>query len=144
MGYVRDIAFSVFSMTYRAETKGFVVTVVPEFLAHDSDPAQNRFAWSYHVEIVNHCPEMAQLIARTWHITDEAGEQQMVEGPGVIGQQPVFHPGTLFAYTSGCLLSRPSGVMHGAYHMIGGNGEPFDIEIPAFSLDSPYSKAVRN
>ena len=40
-------------------------------------------------------------------------------------------------YTSGCPLEEPSGIMVGRYLMISENGDKFEIDIPAFSLDSP-------
>jgi ApaG protein len=80
-----------------------------------------------------------RLLRRTWHITDARGRVQRVEGPGVVGKQPVLGPGETFEYTSGTPLETPSGFMTGAYHMIDlGSGTPFDIVIPAFSLDSPH------
>jgi ApaG protein len=60
----------------------------------------------------------------------------------VVGEQPVLKPGETFEYTSGTPLGTPSGIMVGSYQMETGNGEKFDIRVPAFSLDSP-SQAVR-
>ncbi|MCC2105397.1 MAG: ApaG domain, partial [Hyphomicrobiales bacterium] len=53
-------------------------------------------------------------------------------------------PGDAFRYTSGCPLATPSGIMVGTYRMVDENGRAFDIEIPAFSLDSPFSRKVLN
>jgi hypothetical protein len=67
-----------------------------------------------------------------------------VHGEGVVGEQPVLEPGQSFEYTSGTPLPTPSGFMRGAYHMqIVGTGEAFDVEIPAFSLDSPHLPTSR-
>jgi len=41
-------------------------------------------------------------------------------------------------------LQTPSGFMVGTYGMVSANGEHFDIEIPAFSLDSGDSKRTIN
>ena len=89
-------------------------------------------------------PETVQLRSRAWQITDEAGHREEVHGPGVIGQQPVLDPGERFEYTSGCPLATPSGMMVGSYQMVADSGETFDIDIPAFSLDSPYVKRTVN
>jgi ApaG protein len=68
-----------------------------------------------------------------------------VHGDGVVGQQPVLEPGESFEYTSGTPLGTPSGFMTGTYHMIEtASGEPFDVAIPAFSLDSPHQDARRH
>jgi ApaG protein len=47
----------------------------------------------------------------------------------------VLTPGESFVYTSGVPLPTPSGFMLGSYGMVTEGGEPFDISIPAFSLD---------
>jgi ApaG protein len=65
------------------------------------------------------------------------GRRQEVKGPGVVGKQPVLKPGESFEYTSGVPLPTASGFMTGSYGMVSEGGEPFDIAIPTFSLDSP-------
>ena len=55
----------------------------------------------------------------------------------VVGQEPVLKPGEDFEYTSGVPLPTPSGFMTGSYGMVTEAGMPFDIDIPAFSLDAP-------
>ena len=49
----------------------------------------------------------------------------------------MIRPGEGFEYTSGAPLATPSGMMVGAYGMETTDGEVFDVDIPAFSLDSP-------
>jgi ApaG protein len=58
--------------------------------------------------------------------------------------RPVIQPGESFRYTSGCPLTTPSGIMVGTYQMLDAAGQPFEVEIPAFSLDSPFAKRVLN
>ncbi len=82
-----------------------------------------------------------QLVGRHWVITDGVGKVETVSGLGVVGQQPVLNPGDTFRYTSGCPLTTASGVMSGHYRMTDQSGNGFEVEIPAFSLDSPYLKA---
>ena len=77
-----------------------------------------------------------QLKTRHWRITDALGRLQEVKGPGVVGEEPVLKPGESFEYTSGVPLPTPSGFMAGSYGMITATGDPFEIEIPAFSLDA--------
>jgi ApaG protein len=60
----------------------------------------------------------------------------------VVGEQPVLRPGEAFEYTSGTPLTTPSGIMVGTYQMESESGERFDVNIPAFSLDSPH-QAIR-
>jgi ApaG protein len=130
---------------YEAETDGVLVRVEPQFLPQESDPDENRYVWAYTIEIVNCSTETIRLVSRYWRIMDENGLTQEVRGPGVVGEQPVLEPGESFRYTSAAPLAAPSGVMVGAYSMLRvANGEPFDIAVPAFPLDSPHQSKLAN
>ncbi|HRE44126.1 MAG TPA: Co2+/Mg2+ efflux protein ApaG [Terricaulis sp.] len=130
---------------YEQETSGLHVRVEPQFLPEESAPAEGRYVWAYTIEIENRSGESVQLISRFWRITDENGLTQEVEGPGVIGQQPVIEPGESFRYTSAAPLAAPSGMMMGAYSMrrVAG-GDAFDIAVPLFALDSPHQARLAN
>lgn len=125
---------------YKSTTRDIEVTVEPFYLDDKSAPEEARFVWAYHVQIENRSRETVKLQSRFWRITDALGRVQEVRGEGVVGEQPVLQPGDAFEYTSGAPLSTPSGVMVGTYQMTTGNGEQFDVAIPAFSLDSPYDR----
>ena len=129
---------------YKAVTHDIQVTVLPDFLAEQSDASENRYVWSYTIEIANLGELTVQLVSRHWIITDANGRREDVQGPGVVGEQPILRPGDAFRYTSGCPLSTPSGIMVGTYRMVDEDGRSFDIDIPAFSLDSPFSRKVLN
>lgn len=129
---------------YRAVTRQIQVTVLPEFLADRSDPSESQFFWAYTIEIANLGDLDVQLVSRHWRITDGEGAVEEVRGAGVVGEQPILKPGETFRYTSGCPLRTPSGIMAGSYRMVNANSEAFDIEVPAFSLDSPFARRVLN
>ncbi|TAJ85236.1 Co2+/Mg2+ efflux protein ApaG [Reyranella sp.] len=129
---------------YSATTRAIVVTVTPQYLPDQSDPAKSQFVWAYQVRIENKGDIAVQLRSRHWKITDGLGRQQEVKGPGVIGKTPLLRPGEMFEYTSGTPLSTPSGFMGGTYQMVSESGEAFDIEIPTFSLDTPSSQRRLN
>ena len=129
---------------YTAVTRDIQITVLPQYLADQSDPDEGRYVWAYTIEVANLGRRTVQLVARHWVITDAAGKVETVSGIGVVGEQPVLNPGETFRYTSGCPLSTSSGVMEGHYRMIDDAGAAFDVEIPAFSLDSPQTKRVLN
>lgn len=131
-------------MLYSATTRQIRVTVKPTYLDDRSAPDDNHFVWAYEVKIENMGQETVQLRSRHWKITDARGELHEVRGPGVIGEQPVLEPGDAYDYTSGTPLATPSGIMSGTYQMENERGELFDIEIPAFSLDSPYQPVRLN
>jgi ApaG protein len=96
------------------------------------------------VRIENLSTETIQLKKRHWIITDAYGRRQEIKGAGVIGENPTILPGEVFEYTSGTPLSTPSGIMVGQYEMEKLNGETFLVDIPAFSLDSPYQPILLN
>lgn len=124
---------------YTATTRAIVVTVQPFYLEDQSEPDEGRFVWAYRVRIQNAGAETVQLISRSWRITDARGRTIKVDGPGVVGEQPLLEAGETFEYTSGTPLETPTGFMEGIYHMvITLSGESFDVEIPPFSLDSPH------
>ncbi len=123
---------------YRAVTHAIEVTVRTYFLHDQSDLDVGPWVWAYQVRIANQGRATVQLLRRTWRITDANGQMQVVQGAGVVGEQPVLEPGDAFEYTSGTPLDTSSGFMMGTYHMVATEtGEPLDVVIPAFSLDSP-------
>ncbi|MEK9693510.1 MAG: Co2+/Mg2+ efflux protein ApaG [Rhodospirillaceae bacterium] len=129
---------------YSATTKAIRVSVKPIFLDDQSTPSEDHYVWAYQVTIENTGGETVQLLNRHWRITDAHGRMQEVKGEGVVGEQPRLRPGELFEYTSGTPLTTPSGLMMGSYEMEGEGGQRFDIDIPAFSLDSPYQARQLN
>ncbi|MEW5424921.1 Co2+/Mg2+ efflux protein ApaG [Amorphus sp. 3PC139-8] len=129
---------------YEATTRNLRVTVSPQYLEDESAPDQGRYIWAYTIEIANEGAETVQLINRYWHITDASGHVEEVRGPGVVGEQPVLAPGEAFTYTSGCPLGTPSGIMVGIYEMETADGERFEVDIPAFSLDLPDAHPTLN
>ena len=130
--------------SYQATTRDIHVCVTPRFLDDQSDEDNNQFVWAYEVDIINEGTQTVQLRERRWEITDANGKQEIVNGPGVVGEQPILNPGDAFRYTSGCPLSTPSGFMVGSYTMVNEKGEEFLVDIPAFSLDLPDAMTTVN
>lgn len=130
--------------TYKATTRNVRVMVQPFYLDEESDPDDGHYFWAYQVKIENLGQETVQLKRRYWCITDALGRIEEVHGEGVVGEQPVIEPGFIFEYTSGAPLATPSGFMMGTYEMHKNDGSSFNVEIPAFSLDSPYDPHTVN
>jgi ApaG protein len=129
---------------YRAITRDIEVVVTPRFEADRSSPDNNYYFWAYTISITNQGSETVQLKTRHWRITDANGKRQEVRGAGVVGEEPVLKAGEHFEYTSGVPLQTASGFMVGSYGMVSASGEHFDIEVPAFSLDSVETKPTLN
>ena len=114
-----------------------VVSVTTRYLAAQSQPEQNRYAFSYTVTIVNNGELPAQLLSRHWVITDGDGRVQEVRGAGVIGQQPHIAPGASHTYSSGTVMATQVGTMQGSYQMLAEDGKRFDATIAPFRLAVP-------
>jgi len=125
--------------TSEATTRGVRVSVQSEYAPDRSRPADQQWFFLYTITITNDGSDTVQLISRHWIITDGAGHVEEVNGPGVVGQQPVLAPGERFTYTSGCPLSTPFGKMEGTYQMVTRSGESFDATVAPFTLSEPYT-----
>jgi ApaG protein len=125
--------------TSEATTRGVQVSVLSEYAAERSRPAEQEWFFLYTITISNLGDETVQLLSRHWIITDSNGRVEEVRGPGVVGQQPVLGPGESFTYTSGCPLPTAFGTMEGTYQMTTRSGDRFDARIAAFTLSEPYT-----
>jgi ApaG protein len=119
------------------KTRGIRIQVKTFFVPERSSPEDGYYFFAYHVRISNEGDQTAQLVSRKWFIDGPQGEVGRVEGPGVVGEQPVLAPGGSFEYTSFCPLHSAFGSMHGSYRMVLPNGDSFEAEIAPFSLAAP-------
>jgi ApaG protein len=115
-------------------TSGVRVRVTPCFMDRHSSPDEGRFIFGYHVRITNEGDSPAQLLERSWLITDADGNSQEVQGEGVIGLQPRLEVGESHEYTSFCPLGTRWGTMEGAYTMTRDDGTLFEAKIDRFYL----------
>ncbi len=81
------------------------VSVVTRFLADQSQPEQNRFAFAYTITVQNNGSLPAKLLSRHWVITDGDGHVEEVRGAGVVGQQPLIAAGKSHTYSSGTVMT---------------------------------------
>lgn len=120
-------------------TEGVRVEVESVYDADRSAPHESYFFFAYRVRISNLGERRVQLVSRRWLITDADGRTERVEGPGVVGQQPVLEPGQAFEYTSFCPLKTPLGWMRGSYRMVTADGSAFEAAIAPFALTVPHA-----
>ncbi|MFL9840947.1 Co2+/Mg2+ efflux protein ApaG [Sphingomonas sp. ST-64] len=120
-----------------AVTRDITVRVSVSYLSEQSEPDRGRWFWAYHIRIENGSHQAVQLLTRRWTITDGRGHQHVVEGEGVVGEQPMIAPGSSYDYVSGCPLTTPTGWMEGSYLMVGADGRDFEVAIPRFTLRAP-------
>ena len=118
-----------------AITKGIKVSIETTYQAEFSSPHQQHYVFTYKANIENHSNSTVQLIRRKWTIHDAGYFYKLVEGEGVVGQQPVLEPGHSYQYVSGCNLRSGIGKMVGSYCMeklI--DGKLIEVQIPEFQL----------
>ncbi len=76
-----------------------------------------------------------QLLRRRWEIFDAAESRKIVEGDGVVGQQPILEPGEIHTYVSGCNLKSGMGKMRGSFTLEKlRDGQLWEVVIPEFQL----------
>jgi len=119
------------------EQYAFSVQVETTYLPDDSVEDDNHFSFAYTVTITNIGSVAAQLISRHWVITDDNNHVSEVKGLGVVGAQPLLQPNESFEYTSGTVLTTPTGTMHGTYFIVAVDGIQFEAIIEPFMLAVP-------
>jgi ApaG protein len=124
-------------MRYEKATEGIRVRVQPRFSLAESDPADGTFVFTYRVTLANEGSLAAQLLFRHWRIHDSAAGDSVVDGEGVIGEQPFLAPGASHQYSSYCVLQSPVGYMEGYYTFVRPDGRHFRVEVPRFELNGP-------
>ncbi len=122
---------------HAAITDGIIVRVAVNFLPEQSRIEAGKWFWVYHIRIENESGKTVQLLTRHWRITDGRGLVNVVEGDGVVGEQPVLRPGQTHDYVSGCPLSTPQGSMEGHYTFRADDRTEIKVAIPFFPLAAP-------
>ena len=138
---INDLTTPVILLLWKNNTwlvkANFSVRVVTHYVEEQSEPDKNRYVFSYTITIENNSDIDAQLRRRKWLVTDSNGKKLVIEGEGVVGEQPLIAAGDQYTYTSGTVLETPVGVMQGFYSMQSINEEDFDVEISPFRLALP-------
>jgi ApaG protein len=120
--------------TSDARTNGIRVVVRSSYVPERSSPANDHYFFAYRIRIANEGDVAAQLVSREWVITDAHGHVEVVQGDGVVGEQPLLEPGEAFEYESFCPLPTPTGSMQGKYVMLSAEGRRFEAWIAPFAL----------
>ncbi len=119
-------------------THGIKIGVESEFRPGHSFPHRSQYLHVYSIYIKNYNEFPVKLIARHWDILEADGSRKVVEGPGVIGEQPLIESEGIHSYSSFSVLAFPMGRMSGFYTMTRmDTGESFNVDIPAFNLIMP-------
>ncbi|MBD3766328.1 MAG: Co2+/Mg2+ efflux protein ApaG [Gammaproteobacteria bacterium] len=113
------------------------IAVETYYLPEQSLPMQHRYTFAYQITLRNDGKEPMTLRRRYWQITDDNQKVEVVQGAGVVGQQPTLAPNEGFIYASGAQLSTPYGQMEGYYVFEDTQGHAYRAPIAPFLLSIP-------
>jgi len=139
--HTRKTRYSVNDKGSVAVTEGFRIVVNPMPVDPGLFNSDSKFLFEYNITIINESNEWAKLVSREWLIIDADGNEEVIEGPGVVGYSPALKPGDTFSYSSYCPLDTPWGTMEGSYKMVKENGDIFYINIDRFYLVAEETNA---
>ena len=118
-------------------THGIKINVRSRYEQGHSNASEKRFVFSYLIEIINESEFTVQLLRRHWTIIDSNCSKREVEGDGVVGQQPILHPGESHTYTSWCPFNSEIGMMKGYFTMQKAiSDEMIKVNVPPFTMST--------
>ncbi len=121
-----------------AITKGVLVSVEVQYKEQHSNPHLSRFVFFYNITIENFGNAPVQLLRRCWTIFEGSGIKRVIEGEGVVGEQPIIEANGRYQYGSWCPTQNTIGYMEGYYLMRDDeDGVFFEALIPRFQLIQP-------
>lgn len=122
-----------------AVSEGIKISVETHYREDLSQGEKGFYFFSYNINIENQNNFEVQLISRYWKIFDSLEDPRVVEGPGVVGEQPFIEPEKGFSYLSGCDLKSEMGYMEGYYIFKNKlTGQYFKVSIPRFDMIYPF------
>lgn len=122
-----------------AVTRRIRISVETRYQPEFSDPARQRYMHSYSIMIQNLSHESVQLLSRYWEINNAFGVKRVVEGEGVVGEQPIIEAGKMHVYSSACDMDTLIGTMEGFYTFQRISDKTrLTANIPLFVLEVPF------
>lgn len=116
-------------------TLGIKISVTTDYQPNFSSDRQQKYLFSYDIYIENFNDFSVQLLKRHWIITDGVGLVRVVDGPGVIGIQPIIESFDNYNYQSACEFQTSVGTMEGYYIFKNiATNKLFKVEIPKFVM----------
>lgn len=120
-------------------TNDITVSAESFYQAEYSEPEADKYIFAYRIRISNESAETVQLLSRKWRVVEGDGKEHLIEGEGVIGQQPIIDPGKSHVYMSWVQMNTPMGSMEGYYEFRRNwevdpqLEERFRVEVPKFT-----------
>lgn len=119
---------------------GIEISAIPRFIPNEGGQGSHRFLFQYKIQVTNHNIYAVQLMRRHWEIFDGFIHQSIIDGDGVVGEQPIIRKGETHTYTSFCPLSFSMGMMKGWFTFQRFDDEGFmQAPIPTMFLNSHFN-----
>lgn len=99
-------------------------------------PKDRPHPFVYFISIINQSPQEVRILGRKWVIEQEDGQWIVVEGDGVVNQEPVIGPGDEFTYNSYHVIGDHSRA-RGSFFGEAEDGSLIMVRIPEFDLRIP-------
>ena len=99
-------------------------------------PPEKPHPFVYFISIINESDDSVTIRGRKWVVHEDDGNVTVVEGEGVVGQNPALNPGEDFSYNS-YHVTAVGGLAEGAFFGTTGEGRAVFVRIPQFRLDLP-------
>ena len=99
-------------------------------------PSDRPHPFVYFISIINRSHLEVQILGRKWVIQQANGDWIVVEGDGVVSQEPVIKPGDDFNYNSYHVIGENSKAT-GSFFGKAENGRLVRVRIPDFHLQIP-------
>jgi ApaG protein len=93
----------------------------------------------YFIAIANLSDRTVTLQGRKWILRPETGPLEVVEGDGIVGQEPVLRPGEVFRYNSYHLTDGRPLAASGAFHGRDEAGQAVHVKIPEIPMSAPLT-----
>lgn len=99
-------------------------------------PSDRPFPFVYFISIHNDSAIPVTIRARKWVVREDGQDVVVVEGDGVVGQNPIIQPGSHFSYNSYHVVAHDA-IVQGAFFGVTATGDWFFARIPEFRLELP-------
>ena len=99
-------------------------------------PEDRPHPFVYFISIINRSSQQVRILGRKWIIRQKNHECMVVEGDGVVNQEPIIRPGDDFNYNSYHVVGQDSRAT-GAFFGETDNGRLIMARIPEFELKIP-------
>ncbi|MGZ0654400.1 Co(2+)/Mg(2+) efflux protein ApaG [Coraliomargarita sp. W4R72] len=96
-------------------------------------PSDAPHAFIYFITITNLSDLKVTLRGRRWVLRETSGHQQVIEGEGIIGKEPILAPGESFSYNS-YHMTHCDCTANGSFHGVDSDGRAIHCRIPEFDM----------